>query len=43
MKKKSTIRKILNYIKKYRWLMLLSILLAALTVEKIPYKYFSYS
>ncbi|WP_249313066.1 ABC transporter ATP-binding protein [Congzhengia minquanensis] len=32
MKKKSTIRKILNYIKKYRWLMLLSILLAALTV-----------
>ena len=32
MKKKSTIHKILNYIKKYRWLMLLSILLAALTV-----------
>ena len=32
MKKRSTIRKILNYIKKYRWLMLLSILLAALTV-----------
>ena len=32
MKKKNTIRKILNYIKKYRLLCLLSVLLAALTV-----------